>query len=478
MLKSPFLELDQKIEGSVYTDSLHKAIYATDASVYRVLPQAVCYPKNHEDISIVLKWANQNNIPIIPRSAGTSLAGQCVGEGLILDVSKFMNKILEVNPKKGTAILQPGVVRDSFNAQIKETGLFFGPNTSTSNRCTIGGMIANNSSGSTSIQYGCSRDKILSAKVVLSDGSSALVKKDKIITDSPRGKEISIALSALLSDEDLTLIQEKLPPPQVRRRNSGYALEHLFPPVNSFEKLLAGSEGTLAILTEIEVQLDPQPPSEACLICPHFHTIEAALNAVKPLMDHELYACELMDKTILDCTRENQNFEQNRFFLDQDPEAVLILELRAKSQDQLSKKIKLLKETIHQSSLAYSAPIIEKKDMKKVWDLRKAGLGLLANLRGTGKAVACIEDTAVALEDLSAYIKEFTDIMRGFGQKAVYYAHAGAGELHLRPILDLKTQEGKKHFRAISKEVALLVKKYKGSLSGEHGDGRVRSEFL
>ncbi len=485
-------ELQVKIEGELQYDELTKIIYATDASVYRKLPLAVVFPKNTIDIQQIIRFASKNNLNIIPRTAGTSLAGQCVGKGLVVDVSKHLTKIVDLDTNKKTVTVQPGVIRDDLNRYLLPYGLFFGPNTSTSNRCMIGGMVGNNSSGTTSIRYGVTRDKIVSVKTVLSDGNevnfSEISKDDfnkKLVKSDQEGNIYNSINTILKSKEHQNQIIDNYPKPEIHRRNTGYALDVLLN--NSFFKegntinlcdILTGSEGTLAITTEITLKLDDLPPVKSAMIAAHFNSIALCMKAVKPVMKHQLYTCEMMDKTILDCTKNNLEQLKNRFFVEGDPKAILMLELRANSDQDLKMQVDDLIETLVTSKLSYALPVLYDKDIDKALELRKAGLGLLGNMVGDRKAVACIEDTAVAIEDLSAYIDEFTALMEKFGQEAVYYAHAGAGEIHLRPILNLKKASDVTLFKAITDAVAILVKKYNGSMSGEHGDGIVRSTYI
>ena len=485
--------LQSKLEGELNYDNLSKAIYATDASVYRKLPVAVAYPKTNQDIKTLIHFAKEHHTSLVPRTAGTSLAGQCVGEGIIVDVSKYFTKILDINERNRTVTVQPGVVRDELNAYLKPFGLFFGPNTSTSNRCMIGGMVGNNSSGTTSIQYGVTRDKVLELKTILSDGSEANFKalsKDDVLKkctdDDLEGKIYSTLYERLNAEGVVEQIQSGYPKSEIHRRNTGYAIDQLIEselfsdsdqPLNLCQ-LLSGSEGTLAFTTAITLQLDDLPPPLDATIVLHFKSIANCLKSVNLAMKHKLYSCEMLDDTILNLTKYNKTQQVNRAFINGDPKAILMCELRDDNEEGLKKQIADFITTIEDSGLCYANPVLRGIDVEKAMTLRKAGLGLLGNMIGDDKAVACIEDTAVALDDLDAYIEEFSELMKSYNQNAVYYAHAGAGELHLRPILNLKSKADVKLFRRITEDVAQLVKKYNGSLSGEHGDGIVRAEFI
>ena len=492
-MKTSLEQLNVTIDGDVKYDALHKTIYATDASVYRKLPLGVAYPKHETDIKNLIQFATDNNTSLIPRTAGTSLAGQCVGEGLVVDVSKYFTKIISLDIAKKQVTVQPGVVRDALNVYLKPHGLFFGPNTSTSNRCMIGGMVGNNSSGTTSIQYGVTRDKIVNMKTILSDGSSAEFKaldkkefEDKLKLDNLEGKLYQEIYKELSQEAIQNEIEKEFPKPEIHRRNTGYAVDELLWS-NIFDKrerdfnfcdLLSGSEGTLAFTTEITLQLDDLPPSASVMVASHYKSINDCLNDVANTMTHNLYTCEMMDKIILDCTKNNATQSKNRFFIEEDPAAILMLELKAPTLEKAKRKAQNLISDLEKAGLSYANPVLVGGEINQALELRKAGLGLLGNMIGDRKAVACIEDTAVALPDLANFIADFSVLMDKFKQKAVYYAHAGAGEIHLRPILNLKDADDVGLFRQITTEVAHLTKKYEGSFSGEHGDGIVRAEFL
>jgi len=491
--KNLLRELRKSLKGHLLSDDLSKSLYATDASVYRKIPLAVAFPRTVGDIKKLINFAGKHDVGLIPRTAGTSLAGQCVGEGIVVDVSKHFTEIIHLDEKKKQVTVQPGVIRDELNRYLEPFGLFFGPNTSTSNRCMMGGMVGNNSSGTTSIQYGVTRDKVISLKTILSDGSEAefesLSKTDfeaKMASDS---LEASIYKNIYRELSDNNVSEEiiaEFPKRTIHRRNTGYAVDELlenriFGTVEAdfnMCQLLSGSEGTLAFTTEITLQLDDLPPKLGAMAVTHYHNLEDCLNDVAPMMRHSLHTCEMMDKVILDCTKNNREQLKNRFFVEGDPAALLMLEVKADTEADLEEQLKALEATIENSGRSYASPVLRGGDINKAIELRKAGLGLLGNMVGDRKAVACIEDTAVALEDLKNFIAEFSEIMKGYGQNAVYYAHAGAGELHLRPILNLKQSADVGMFRGITTDVAKLTKKYRGSFSGEHGDGIVRAEFI
>ncbi|MEZ4779366.1 MAG: FAD-linked oxidase C-terminal domain-containing protein [Flavobacteriaceae bacterium] len=484
----------ETFEGDFHFDSLHLQLYATDASVYRKLPLAVAFPKTEKAIQQLLQFAKEQKTSIIPRTAGTSLAGQCVGEGIVVDVSRYFTQIGSVNTEKKTVTVQPGVIRDELNSYLAPYGLFFAPNTSTSNRCMIGGMVGNNSSGTTSIRYGVTRDKVLSLKTILSNGEvvtfsalSSEALQEKTRQDSFEGRIYKELYESLTPEAVQQEIQKEFPKASIHRRNTGYAIDALLDS-NVFDKannnpfnlckLLCGSEGTLAFTTEITLQLDDLPPPHTAMMATQYSSMNACMQDVVVAMQHHLYTCELMDDVILGCTEKNAMYQPYRFFIEGTPKAVLLLELRDATPEGLETQIRQLQQRLSESGFSDTQTVLRGEEITMALELRKAGLGLLGNMVGDRKAVACIEDTAVTLEDLPAYIADFSKLMQDFGQEAVYYAHAGAGELHLRPILNLKKESDVALFREITTQVAALVKRYGGSLSGEHGDGIVRAEFL
>ncbi len=490
-------ELTDSLEGEFYTSKTFRSLYATDASAYRELPQAVAIPRNKEDIKKIIVFARKNKTSIIPRTAGTSLAGQVVGHGIVVDVSKYMSRIIEVNPEQHWAIVEPGIVRDDLNFHLKEYDLFFGPETATANRAMIGGMVGNNSCGSNSIIYGSTRDHLISLKMILADGIEVefgpLDRKDyeaKLSGEScvsDLENNIYRSIHQILSDPgNREEIIKEFPKPSINRRNTGYAIDLLLrtqpfspdgPPFNLC-RLIAGSEGTLGFITEIKINLESMPPREKALVCVHFNSVYESLEANLIALKYHPYASELIDHYILDCTKENIAQRKNRFFIQGDPKAILIIELAEKEKKKLDQGVADLIDELKANSYGYHYPVLYGEDMTKIWSLRKAGLGLLSNMPGDSKPVPVIEDTAVDVNDLPAYIKEFNITLEKYGLYCVHYAHAGTGELHLRPIINLKTSEGQRLFKTVLEEVARLVKKYNGSLSGEHGDGRLRGEFI
>ncbi|WP_109832860.1 FAD-binding and (Fe-S)-binding domain-containing protein [Reichenbachiella versicolor] len=486
-------KLAGQLEGEFYFDETMRTLYATDASAYRELPLAVALPKSKNDIKTLIRFANENGTSLIPRTAGTSLAGQVVGQGIVVDVSKHFNNVLDINTDENWVRVQPGVIRDDLNRYLKPYDKFYGPETSTANRAMIGGMVGNNSCGSNSVVYGSAREHLLEVTGFLSDGSEVTFGtlddnsfQEKLDQQDLEGQIYRELVDLLSPTEVREEIAKEFPKPSIPRRNTGYAVDLLA--INkpfktegdefNFCKLIAGSEGTLLFITEIKLNTLPTPPKNKALICIHCETINESLLANLVGLKYNPHASELMDDIILQCTKENIEQQKNRFFVNGDPGAILVVELAAETEEELDKSCEDLISELKKESLGYDYPVVKGADIKKVWTLRKAGLGLLANLEGDAKAQPVIEDTAVDVKDLPEYIREFNETLDKLGLSCVHYAHAGSGELHLRPVLDTKTEKGLKEFRLVAEEISKLVKKYKGSLSGEHGDGRLRGEFI
>ncbi len=510
----------------IFTDSLHKIAYSTDASVYREIPQAVAYPETIDDIRTLLRMAKERSTHLIPRAAGTSIAGQVVGSGIVVDISRRWNHILEINAEERWARVQPGVVRDELNIALRPYGLFFSPETSTSNRCCIGGMFGNNSCGTHSLVYGSTRQHVVEATVVLTDGSVETLREVTIGELEERFgqrfwqrkehgsliERIYAQLIGWFTDKaTMQLIEENYPDRSLTRRSCGYAIDEAFKKedfgrtkddvlqtsniqpsegihqpstlnLQTFSlnlcRLLAGSEGTLAFTTEMKVSLDPLPPRELMAVCAHCDTVEKSFEANLVALQHHPTAVELMDRAILELSRGNVEQEKNRFFVSGNPAAILVVELRAETREELETQAKELENHLIESGLVYGCTRAYGNDVQRVWALRKAGLGILNGMKGDAKPHGVVEDTAVAPKRLPEYLKDFREMAARLGADIVYYGHISTGELHLRPIINLKTAEGRKLFRDIARETTLLVKKHRGTISGEHGDGRLRGEFI
>lgn len=466
----------------LFTDSLHKIAYATDASVYREIPYGIAYPETIEDIQELMCMARERKTHLIPRAGGTSIAGQVVGSGIVVDISKHWNHILEINQEGRWARIEPGVVRDELNIALKPYGLFFSPETSTSNRCCIGGMFGNNSCGTHSLVYGSTRYHVMACKGVLSDGTifdTEHIDRQNVLLDN-----ILNQLETWASDDEICrLIEENYPDKSLQRRSCGYAIDEAIELIKkdkglSLCKLLAGSEGTLAFITEIKVSLDELPPKEIMVVCGHCDTLGKSFEANLVALQHHPTAIELMDGDILELSKGNAEQQKNRFFVEGNPAALLITELRADTRAELDAQAEKLEKDLLDSGLVYLNTRVYGADVQKVWALRKAGLGILGGMKGDAKPMGVIEDTAVAPKYMPAYMKDFQEMTKRLGANVVYYGHISTGELHLRPIINLKTKEGQTLFRNLAAETAQLVKKHRGSISGEHGDGRLRGEFI
>jgi len=493
-MQSELNVLAKKMNGVLYYDStpVHNTqllAYSTDASVYQEKPLAVAMPQDIADLKLLIDFASDQKITLIPRAAGTSLAGQVVGNGIVVDISKHFNRIKEVNIAEKWVKVEPGVIRDDLNLYLRPHGLMFGPETSTANRAMIGGMVGNNSCGLHSIVWGSVREHLLEVTALLSDGSEVRFKEEEPDDPSHHGlkKQVYDGILQLLNNPaNRQLVTDQFPDPAVVRRNTGYALDSLIrmrpftPSGEPFNlcKLIAGSEGTLAFITEVKLALIDLPPDEIALVCIHCNSIQEALEANILALQHKPMASELVDRYILNFTLAHPEFRKNAFFIEGDPAAILMVEFMGDTRETVSYQALQLVNDLKQQQSGYAYPVLFNQETKKAWDVRKAGLGLLRNLPGDIQPVNLIEDCAVAPEKLPAYISEVQALLAKYEVNASYYAHAGAGELHVEPMINLKSADGLILFRKILEETVEIIKKYRGSLSGEHGDGRLRGEFI
>ncbi len=491
-----FDQLKSQLEGELFIDNVQRILYSTDASQYKEMPLAVTKPKSKEDIKNIIAFAAANNTSIIPRGGGTSLAGQVVGGGIVVDISKYMNQILEFNKEERYVIVEPGVVLAELNLMLAKHGLQFGPETSTANRCVMGGMLGNNSCGLHSLVYGSVREHILEVDAILADGSETTFKPlsksefNEKLNGNPNKLEKAIYENInemLSSPENQKEIRDQFPDPKLTRRNMGYAIDVLMDSeiftdggeTFNFCKLLAGSEGTLAFSHRIKLNIIPLPPEHKGLVCAHFETLEESLLANLVALKHNPTAIELMDHTIMECTKQNIEQNKNRFFVKGEPGAILMIDFSFETEQELESTTKALEKDLLAAGLGYHFPLITGADkMKRVWALRTAGLGLLSNIPGDRKGVPGIEDTAVHPEYIPDYVADIKKVLKKLGLESVYYAHIATGEIHFRPLINFKDPEDVERFDQLMTEVATLVKKYRGSLSGEHGDGRVRGKFI
>ena len=485
-----FEQLKRSLIGELHTDPPTRWQYATDASLYEELPLAVAIPRCDKDVLALIRFANTRRIGLIPRTAGTSLAGQVVGPGIIVDVSKHFTEILEVDADNSWVRVQPGVIRDDLNRELARHGLYFAPETSTSNRAMIGGMIGNNSSGANSIVHGDTRSHVLQLTGFLSDGTKTTfepVDQDEFhqlrTGGSLIGKIYDAVHSIFSKNEHRIEIRRQFPRPEIHRRNTGYALDSLIDsapfggdrPLNLCQ-LLAGSEGTLFFTTEARLKCVPLPDKETTLVCAHFNSIDEALQANVVAMSLLPNRCELVDHYIIGGVREYLSENTNQDFFAGHPAAVLMIEFNGADQ---RARAQHLVNTLTSQQLGFDYPLLSGDNARNAWKSRKAALGGLSNVNQGRTAVAVIEDAAVEIHELPDFVAEVTEFLRQeFAIDCVVYGHAGAGELHLRPWLDPHDLKYRQSIRKIATGFARIVKRYRGSLSGEHGSGRCRSEFI
>ncbi len=407
-------ELSDNTEGELLTDRLTTLMYSTDASIYREQPLAVFYPRNVSDLKQLLAFAGKHRVGIIPRAAGTSLAGQVVGSGIIADLSKHFTRILGINRDEKWVRVEPGVVLDELNEVIRKEGLFFGPETSTANRCNIGGMIGNNACGLHSVIYGSVRDHISEVKVLLADGSEVVFGsvsnnefESKCTLEGPEGHIYREIRDMMNEPGNRESIMNDYPERTIPRRNTAYSLDDLlygepFTPGSgrplNIARLIAGSEGTLAIVTEAKLSLVPLPPPVKALVCVHLRHRNEAFSANLIALKYKPWAVELIDDKILSLAEESASQRSNRFFIEGHPGALLIAELCAATSEEIRSAAAAMEDELRSAELGYSYPVVWGADIKKVWDLRKAGLGILSNMPGDAKPISLIEDCAVAVE--------------------------------------------------------------------------------
>ena len=472
------------IEGEVRLDALARTLYSTDASIYEIAPAGVVLPRSVDDVSHTIRTAGERGVPVLPRGCGTSLAGQTVGEGLQIDFSRHMNRILEVDAEARWARVQPGVVLDELNAAVAPHGLQFGPDVSTSSRANLGGMIGNNSCGSHSIIHGRTVDHVLELGVVLSDGSTATLGPLASSELEERFRRPGIEGGAYrevrrVVDDYAAEIEERFP--KVMRRVSGYNLDALTAPEAPFDlsKIVVGSEGTLCAVVEAKVRLVERPLCSVVVAC-HFEDLVEAMEANLHAVGTAPAASELMDRVLMDQTRGQLSYQSRRGFLQGDPEALLCVEYYGESQAELQDRCEDLEARLRGAGLGYAyVRAFTPEEQKDIWDLRKAGLGLLMGLKGDAKPTAGVEDTSVPVEHLPEYIARVQSLMAEQGvAQATYYGHASVGVIHIRPVLDLKARDGIATLRALEERMSDWVLEYGGAMSAEHGDGLARSEWI
>ena len=475
-------DLKLNIDGEVLTDKISLGIYSTDASIYQIMPLVVVLPKDEKDVVAALKIASDHEINILPRGGGTSLAGQTVGNSMVLDFSKFMNRVIEINHVQKWAVVQPGLVRDDLNEQLKKYKLQFAPDPATSSRANIGGMIGNNSSGTKSILYGKTVDHILELKILLADGTPLRLKKlsnqeykEKAYLESREG-EIYRGFEELITPNK-SEIRKRFP--KVMRRVQGYNLDEFIEKDEwNLSQLICGSEGTLATIVEAKLNLELLPECKSVCVV-HFSEVLEAIEAVSHILKFQPAAVEILDSTVLNLSRTNLTTSRHCQFLEGNPAAILIVEFYGETQEEVSSRPKLMIDHLRDQQFGYAYPLFpEGKDYDDVWTIRKKGLGLMLGMKGDKKPLPFIEDAGIPKEHLPEYIDRVLKICKHNNTEAAMYAHASVGVIHVRPILDLRQEIDILRFKRISEETFKLVQEYGGSWSGEHGDGLVRSYYL
>ena len=471
--------LRRELRGEVLFDAASRGRYSTDASIYQIEPVGVVVPRDENDALTALQIAIEEGVPLLPRGGGTSQCGQTVGAALVLDVSKHLNKIIAFDKDARTVTVQPGMVLDHLNAWLKPHGLWFPVDVSTSAQATIGGMAGNNSCGSRSIEYGNMVHNVLGIDAWLADGAQyrfGALPQDLAQLDSPRGYRELVGRITGIARREAGEIEHRYP--KVLRRVGGYNLDMMLPPGANMAHLLVGSEGTLAFSRRVELRLSPLPQYKTLGVC-HFPTFYQAMEAPQHIVKLKPTAVELVDNTMINLARSNPAFQP---VVDQcvkgEPAGILLVEFAGEDRDEQIRRLKQLGELMADRGLPGSVvEVIDPAVQREFWEVRKAGLNIMMSMKGDGKPVSFIEDCAVPLEHLAEYTDRLTQVFHKHGTKGTWYAHASVGCLHVRPILDMR-RDGAQKMRAIAEEAAALVKEYKGSYSGEHGDGLVRSEWI
>ena len=465
--------LAREVDGEVLFDAASRGRYATDASIYQVTPVGVVVPRNVSAAIAAMQIAVEEGVAVLARGAGTSQCGQTVGEALVIDDSKYLNRVHDVDAARRSASVDPGVVLDTLNAQLRGLGLWYPIDVSTSAQATIGGMSGNNSCGSRSLAYGNMVDRVSAIDAWLPTGVRGRFGAGE--SADPRIREIA-AKAAALFERERGEIDARFP--KVARRVAGYNLDRLAPADQNLARLLVGSEGTLAWFERIHLDL-AELPRHKMLTVAHFPRFHDAMQAAQHIVKLGPCAVELVDRTMLDLALSNPAFAPTiRAFVKGEPGAILLVEFAGAERQPQAAGAKRLAELM--ADLGFADAVVEIADagrQKALWDVRKAGLNIMMSMKGDGKPVSFIEDCAVPLEHLAEYTSQLTEVFRKHGTEGTWYAHASVGCLHVRPILNMKG-DGAIRMRAIAEEAAELVRRYKGSYSGEHGDGLVRSEWI
>ena len=471
-------ELERRISGEVRLDDFSRTLYSTDASIYQMKPVGVVTPRDADDVVAVVELANREDIPVLPRGAGTSLSGQTVNHAIVLDFSRHLNRLLEVNPEEGWARVEPGIVVAALNRQVAGHRLHYAPDPSTVNRATVGGGIGNNSCGTHSILFGKTIDQVIELDTILSDSTRA-----RLGPISPSGLEYRLSgpgllgnayrETARLAEANRSEIEARYP--KIMRRVSGYNLdEFLDPDPFNLARIVVGSEGTLCTITEAKVKLEPLPNATAVAAL-HFEDIFQACDATSAIIEHSPAAVEFIDDMIIRQTRASLGLKRYIDFLQGDPGGLVLVEFFGDSESEVRSKLESFKSDMERKRLGYACVnLLEKEDQAKAWAIRKAGLGLLMGVRGDAKPIPFVEDAAVDPNRLGEFCRRFDKIVQAHKTTASYYGHASVGCLHIRPLVNLKNDPGIQKMESIAEAVADLVLEFGGSLSGEHGDGIVR----
>ena len=471
--------LQEVIEGEVHFDAISKKVYSVDASIYEVEPLGIVLPKTSEDLIKTLNIARDAKIPVIPRGAATGITGACLGQGLIIDLSKYLNHILEINLDEEYAICEPGVVQDRLNEALSPHGYRLGPDTSTGNRATLGGMLANNAAGSRSLHYGRMVDHVLAVDLLLAGGEalrcssiSEAVWQEQCLQNSVEGhicREM-FRIRQKYGDQ----IAEHFP--KIPRRVSGYNLDELIKPGPfNLSKLVAGSEGTLGIASKIKLKIVKKPRfTGLCLI--HFTDMIQGMNAIPVMLTFDPLSLEMIDDKIIAMARQSPSARNKLEWLVGNPQAIFVAEFESETPREVQLKLKTFAAEIKNKGIGYACTLVEDpKIMEHVWEVRKAGLGLLLSKRTYSRAIAFIEDLSIAPEKLGSFMEKFCTYLKRQGKEAGIYGHVGSGCMHIRPYIDLRKNDELQLMVKIMEDVSTLVLEYGGALSGEHGDGLIRT---
>ena len=476
-----FLDDLKNIKGEVLSDDYSLGMYSTDASFYQIRPLAVVLPMDDADVKKIVAVAHSHKLKILPRGGGTSLAGQTVGEGIVIDFSKYMTKILEFNEQERWVRVQPGLIRDELNDAMAKYNLHFAPDPATASRANVGGMVGNNSSGTKSILYGKTVDHILEAKVLLADGTELLLKelsreefKQKAQQQDREG-EIYRNFQEVI-EQNREEIKQRFP--KVMRRVGGYNLdEFVYTDRWNLAKLVTGSEGTLAVTLELKLNLEPLPKFKSVVVV-HFADLLESIRAVEPMLPFKPSAVEIIDRTVLHLSADNLTTKHLCYFLEGDPAAILIVEFYGETSESVLQRPRDMIQELRRLNMGYAYPLFPAgKEYEDVWTLRKKGLGLMMGIKSEKKALSFIEDAAIPTNVLPEYIDQVLKICAKHNTEVSMYAHASVGVIHVQPLLDLRQEQDIINLKNITDETFDLVVKYGGSWSGEHGDGLVRSAY-